>query len=182
MALTTHPSRCGVRVRSVTGRQAGRGIYGACESPIPTRAVNHLPRPAPPLRPAPVLMKLCTRCSVSTWGAARRPCVVSRRREQARRRRCVSAGRSTRPEQTKPRLPRACGCNVRMQRARVTRTRRETLRGRADAASTTEGFLEGIYMQKDGSPDGLKAEELLSLLKKSEHWSLFPSSSQLCLK
>lgn len=71
---------------------------------------------------------------------------------------------------------------VRMQRARVTRTRRETLRGRADAASTTEGFLEGIYVQKDGSPDGLKAEELLSLLKKSEHWSLFPSSSQLCLK
>lgn len=71
---------------------------------------------------------------------------------------------------------------VQMEPARVTRTPRGTLRGRADAASTTEGFLEGVYVQKDGSPDGLKVEELISLLKKSEHWSLFPSSSQLCLK
>ena len=39
-----------------------------------------------------------------------------------------------------------CG---RMQRARVTRTPRETLQGRGHAASTTEGFLEGIYVQKE---------------------------------
>ena len=53
--------------------------------------------------------------------------------------------RSTRTEQTKPKAaPRG-----RMERARVTRTPRETLQGRADAASTTEGFLEGIYVQKE---------------------------------
>lgn len=124
---------CGVPVRSVTGRHAGRGIYGAGEKPDAPPGLR-ITFPAPPLA--------CTRRQRRCNSA---PGVLSHPR-RVRNNANAQAGsaaspprRSTRTERTKPRLP---GC------ADGTCAPRETLRGRADAASTSEGFLEGFMCRE----------------------------------
>lgn len=95
MALATHLSRCGVRVRSVTGGTLAEAHTEHAKARQAARAENDLPRRTA-LRPAPPPGANAneTAPGVLCQPEARppRPCVVSRRHEQARRRRCISAG------------------------------------------------------------------------------------------
>ena len=143
MALATPPSGRGVP----SGVSQGGALEAHTEtakSPMRPRAVNYLPLPPLASAPAPMLMQLCSRCSEPRQARRRRPRLVSRRHEHAHGRCCVSLDEAQGQSRQSP------GCPVPADATRACDTHTPgDAAGPRHAVSTTEGFLEGIYVQKE---------------------------------
>ena len=177
MALATPPSGRGVP----SGVSQGGALEAHTEtakSPMRPRAVHYLPLPPLASAPAPMLMQLCSRCSEPRQARRRRPRLVSRRHEHAHGRCCVSLDEAQGQSRQSP------GCPVRADATRAcdTHTPGDAAGPRPRCFYYRGLFRRDLCAERGGSPDGLKAEELIPLPKKSQHGSLFSSSSQLHLK